>query len=160
MIRRTDPMIKYSKNMKHKNHLLLILFLVLSFVACDPSSSVSYIIKNQTGKTVIVKLKPDIGIGYCTHHSGVDKRDVVNDSVILFDTEYLEKTYEWIHSSPQPHIPLWDGIEFLYIGTNIVSEDKWKNKDAWLYMIEKKKFDLEHQTFVLELTGAMVEASE
>jgi hypothetical protein len=135
------PHDQYSKNMKHKNHLLLIIFLVLSFVACDPSSSVSYIIKNQTGKTVIVKLKPDIG--YCTHHSGgVDKRDIVNDSVILFDTEYLEKTYEWIHSSPQPHIPLWDGIEFLYIGTNIISEDKWKNKDVWLYMIEKKSMIL------------------
>ena len=142
--------INIQKTMKHKNHLLSIVFLILSFVACDPSSSVSYIIENQTGKTVVVKLKPDIG--YCTRHSSVDERDLVNDTVILFDTESLVKTYEWAHNSPQPHTPLWDGIESLYIGTNIVSEDKWKNKDVWLYMIEEKKYDLEHLKYVLKLT--------
>lgn len=139
--------------MERKVFLLLLSFLALSFVACDPSSSVSYLIENQTGKVVIVKLKPDFG--YCTHHRIINNdwdSALSNDSVVLLDTEYLERTYEWIHSTPQPHTPLWDGIESLYIGTNIVSEDKWKNKDVWLYMIEKKKYDLEHQTFVLRLT--------
>lgn len=147
--------------MERRVFLLLMFFLTLSFVACDPSSSVSYLIENQTGKAVIVKLKPDFG--YCIRHRIINNEwnsALSNDSVVLLDTEYMEKTYEWIHSTPQPHTPLWDGIESIHIGTYVVSENKWKKEDAWLNMIEKKKCDLEHQTFVLKLTGAEIEASD
>ena len=132
---------------------VLCIVTILALLSCDPSSSVSYKIVNDSGSMAKIMLHSDVNYRICRADSaGSWALSLESDTVCLKVGAVLEHKLEWVHSSLQSHVPLWERIEAICIGDSVIPAAQWRDRGNW--QVDEKgggQFDLEHVTYTLYL---------
>ena len=142
-----------TKNMKRNLYAVIVCIMAFVMTSCDPSSSVSYVVVNHSEAYATIDIKENVGYRISCHDSASAwKTSTTCGSIVLAPNASLESIHEWVHSSPQPHTPLWDDINSIQVGDSLLPDTSWNSEAAWEKTFSQDgSFDLEHITYSLHL---------